>query len=78
MFTIHVMVAKRLNQINMPRLDAYIDGSTGMSASENGDSTPQRVPETLKSECNDRISGQVRPKSHYLKISGLLLDFGLS
>jgi hypothetical protein len=32
----------------------------------------------LKSECNDRISGQVRPKSHYLKISGLLLDFGLS
>ena len=24
MFTIHVMVAKRLNQINMPRLDAYL------------------------------------------------------
>ena len=49
-----------------------------MSAPENGESTLQKVQKDLKSECNDRISGQVRPESHYLKISGLLLDFGLS
>jgi hypothetical protein len=28
MFTIHAMVNKRTNQINMPRLDAYIEAPT--------------------------------------------------
>jgi len=49
-----------------------------MSASENGGITLQRVEITLISESNGVISGQARPKSHYLKISGLLVDFILS
>jgi hypothetical protein len=49
-----------------------------MSASANGDSTLQRVQNTRLSGSNDGISSRARPKSHYLKICGLLLDFGPS
>jgi hypothetical protein len=49
-----------------------------MSASENGESALQRVQNTRFSGSNDGISSRDRPKSHYPKIRGLLLDFGAS
>jgi len=49
-----------------------------MSAPENGASTLQRVQSTWINGSNGAMPGQARPKSHYLKIYGLLVDFILS